>query len=77
MLIEMFKYQQWADRRTLDAVVGMDGGGHPSSIAFARQQLNHMIRFEELFRARLLGEPAPTLPPIPHCFRTSMSSTAR
>jgi uncharacterized damage-inducible protein DinB len=59
MLIEMFQYKQWADRRTLDAVVGIDGSGHSSSVAFARQQLNHMIRVEELFRARLLGEPAP------------------
>lgn len=48
MLIEMFKYKQWADRRTLDAVVGIDGSEHPS----------------------------PTLPPTPHCFRTSKSSTA-
>lgn len=59
MFIEAFKYKQWADRRTLDAVVEIDGSAHPSSVAFARQQLNHMIRVEELFRARLLGECEP------------------
>ncbi|KQV97205.1 DinB family protein [Rhizobacter sp. Root1221] len=59
MLIETFKYKQWADRRTLDAVGTMDENEHPSSTAFARQQLNHMVRVEELFKARLLGELAP------------------
>lgn len=32
---------------------------HPSSLAFACQQLNHMVIVEELFKARLLGEPTP------------------
>jgi len=59
LLIETFKYKQWADRRTLDAVGEIDGSRYPSSAAFARQQLNHMVRVEELFKARLLGEPAP------------------
>ncbi|WP_231570211.1 MULTISPECIES: DinB family protein [Pseudomonas] len=31
----------------------------PEALAFARQQLNHKVRVEELLRARLLGEPAP------------------
>jgi len=56
MLVEMFKYKQWADRRTLDAVGKMDLGSVSFSTAFARQQLNHMVRVEELFKARLLGE---------------------
>lgn len=59
MLIETFQYKQWADQRTLDAVRAIKGSVHPSSAAFARQQLNHMVRVEELFKARLLGEPAP------------------
>lgn len=59
MLIETFKYKQWADRRTLDAVAAIDASRNSSSLAFARQQLNHMVRVEELFRARLLGESAP------------------
>lgn len=59
MLIQTFQYKQWADRRTLDAVATIDADKHPSSLAFARQQLNHMVRVEELFKARLLGETEP------------------
>jgi len=59
MLIEAFKYKQWADRRTLDAVARIDPGVFPSAAAFTLQQLNHIIRVEELFRARLLGATAP------------------
>ena len=59
MLIDMLKYKAWADRRTLDAITGIDGHEHPASVAFARQQLNHMILVEELFAARWLGDVAP------------------
>ena len=59
MLVEAFKYKQWADRRTLDAVEQIDSVASPTSLAFARQQLNHMVRVEALFKARLLGMPAP------------------
>ena len=59
MLIDMFRYKQWADRRTLDAVRAIDVTLHSVAMAFACQQLNHMVRVEELFRARLLEEPAP------------------
>jgi len=53
------RYKSWADRRTLDAVARIDVHRFPASMAFARQQLNHMVRVEELFRARLLGEDDP------------------
>ncbi|HVN35986.1 MAG TPA: DinB family protein, partial [Casimicrobiaceae bacterium] len=56
MLAEAFDYKQWADRRALDAIRRV---GPPPSAAFMRQQLNHMVIVEELFRARLLGVPAP------------------
>jgi len=59
MLIDALRYKQWADRRTLDAVAGIDAGEFPAALAFARQQLNHLVRVEELFKSRLLGEPAP------------------
>jgi uncharacterized damage-inducible protein DinB len=59
MLIEAFKYKQWADRRTLYAVRCLNGNNSPAAVAFALQQLNHMVRVEELFRARLLGAVAP------------------
>jgi uncharacterized damage-inducible protein DinB len=59
MLHQMLKYKAWADRRTLDAVAFLNTGDTAPSLAFARQQLNHMVRVEELFRARLLGETVP------------------
>ncbi|WP_447590632.1 DinB family protein [Aquipseudomonas campi] len=59
MIIEAFRYKQWADTRTLEAVNRIDGEHFPSAVAFARQQLNHMIRVEEMFKARLLGSPVP------------------
>lgn len=55
----LLKYKAWADRRTLDAVAQIDHAKHPAALAFARQQLNHMVRVEELFRARLLAAPDP------------------
>ncbi len=61
MFIQAFKYKQWADQRTIDAVRSINGIEFPSAVAFAQQQLNHMIRVEELFRARLLGASAPHL----------------
>ncbi|HVP08423.1 MAG TPA: DinB family protein [Burkholderiales bacterium] len=59
LLRNQLRYKAWADRRTLDAVAKIDAHRFPSALAFARQQLNHMVRVEELFRARLLGEPDP------------------
>ena len=59
LLLTPLKYKAWADRRTLDAVAQIDGTNHSEALAFARQQLNHMIRVEELFRARLVGASDP------------------
>ena len=59
LLDDALRYKHWADRRTLDAVARIDVRHFPSAMAFARQQLNHMVRVEELFRARLLGEKEP------------------
>jgi uncharacterized damage-inducible protein DinB len=59
MLQDALRYKLWADRRTLDAVAEIDERRFPSAIAFALQQLNHMVRVEELFRARLLGHREP------------------
>ena len=59
LLADALRYKAWADRRTLDAVAAIDGRQFPSAMAFARQQLNHMVLVEELFRARLLAAPEP------------------
>ncbi|MEO5795429.1 MAG: DinB family protein [Rhodoferax sp.] len=61
MLAEAFQYKQWADRRALDAVSRIDAQQFPAGYAFALQQFNHMVRVEELFKARLLGAPVPHL----------------
>ena len=59
LLLDALRYKAWADRRTLDAVAGIDTARFPDAMAFALQQLNHMVRVEEIFRARLLGEREP------------------
>ncbi len=59
MFDEAFAYKRWAMERTLDAVRAVDAQAFPASIAFARQQLNHIVIVEELFRARLLDEAPP------------------
>jgi len=53
------KYKAWADRRTLDAVAQIEDPNPQETLAFVCQQLNHMVRVEELFRARLIGTSDP------------------
>ena len=59
MLTQAFGFKRWADERTLDAVARIDTTNHSDSYAFMRQQLNHIVIVEELFRSRLLAEAAP------------------
>lgn len=59
LLPDALLYKAWADRRTLDAVALIDVHAFPAAMAFARQQLNHMVRVEELFKARLLATQDP------------------
>jgi len=59
MLIDGFKYKQWADRRTLDAAKALEVQKGLAAVSFIRQQLNHMVIVEELFRARLIGNELP------------------
>ena len=59
LLADALRYKAWADRRTLDAVAAIDRQQFPSATAFARQQLNHVVLVEELFRARLQAAPEP------------------
>lgn len=58
-ILNQLRYKAWADCRTLDAVALIDPERFPSEMAFAWQQLNHMVRVEEVFRARLLGNAEP------------------
>ena len=59
LLPDALRYKAWADRRTLDAVAAIDAQRFPAAAAFARQQLNHMVRVEELFGARLSASDEP------------------
>ena len=59
MHIQAFQYKRWADERTLDSVACIDNSLFPDSLAFALQQLNHMVIVEELFKSRLTGAPTP------------------
>lgn len=60
MLEDAYRYKVWADDRTLAALADFEHKNPASpGLAFMRQQLNHMVIVEELFKARLLGERAP------------------
>lgn len=59
LLRHALRYKHWADLRTVDAIKGIDQVLHVACAAFARQQLNHMVIVEELFKARLLGQAEP------------------
>ncbi|RMC99613.1 damage-inducible protein DinB [Aquitalea palustris] len=58
-ILNQLRYKQWADQRTLAAIALIDAQAFPVERAFALQQLNHMVRVEEVFRARLAGTPEP------------------
>lgn len=58
-LNKLLRYKAWADGRTLSAVGEIDRQACATHFDFARQQLNHMVRVEELFRARLCARAEP------------------
>lgn len=59
MLQELLQYKQWAEQRTLQAIRQLNTATYPQAADFTRQQLNHIVIVEELFRARLEDQPAP------------------
>lgn len=59
MLVDGYKYKHWADRRTVDAAKALEDEQGSAAVSFIRQQLNHMVIVEELFRARLSGNEVP------------------
>lgn len=58
-ILNQLHYKHWADQRTLAAIAQIDAQAFPAELAFARQQLNHLVRVEEVFRARLMEMPEP------------------
>lgn len=59
MFKDSFNYKAWADERTITAIGKVDRDAKSQAFAFMRQQLNHMVIVEELFRARLSGNIEP------------------
>lgn len=59
MYIQALNYKKWADERTLRAIESLDKHAFPDSYRFVLQQLNHMVIVEELFKSRLINQPAP------------------
>jgi len=54
MFKQAYKYKEWADKRTMQAIRQVDVNRHAKALGFLTQQVNHMTIVEELFRARLL-----------------------
>lgn len=71
LLTNALRYKAWADGRSLAAAARLETHRFAQQDAFIRQQFNHMVRVEEVFRARLLAQPEPhtstnseTVPPL-------------
>lgn len=50
---KLFLYKQWSDQRLFKAIDQIDQVQYLKDYNFAKQQFNHMIIVEELFRSRL------------------------
>lgn len=50
---KLFLYKQWSDQRLFKAIDQIDQVQYLEDYNFAKQQFNHMIIVEELFRSRL------------------------
>lgn len=67
LLHQLYLYNQWANRRTLDACAALTGEQFArdlgSSFKSVRDTLAHIYGAEWIWRERLLGRPASGLPP--------------
>ncbi len=59
MFDQLFAFKHWADERTLNSILEIDGRKYAQEAAFARQQLNHIVIVQELFRARFENQSLP------------------
>ncbi|OTG85877.1 damage-inducible protein DinB [Acinetobacter sp. ANC 4558] len=50
---KLFLYKQWSDQRLFKAIAQIDQVQYLDDYNFAKQQFNHMVIVEELFRSRL------------------------
>ncbi len=55
---KLFLYKQWSDQRLFKAIDQIDQVQYLEDYNFAKQQFNHMIIVEELFRSRLENKKA-------------------
>ncbi len=55
---KLFLYKQWSDQRLFKAVDQINQVQYLEDYNFAKQQFNHMIIVEELFRSRLENKKA-------------------
>ena len=58
LLEQAFAYKRWSEGRLFTAIEAVDPGAS-SSLAFICQQLNHLTIVQDLFQARLEGDPVP------------------
>jgi uncharacterized damage-inducible protein DinB len=59
MLVSLFEYKAWANRGLLAALVAVPEGEHALPMMQIRILVDHMSVVDQLFRARLIGEPVP------------------
>lgn len=59
MLVSLFEYKAWANRGLLAALAAVPEGEHALPMMQIRILVDHMSVVDQLFRARLIGEPEP------------------
>jgi uncharacterized damage-inducible protein DinB len=59
LLISLFEYKAWANRGLFDALLAAPAGEHQMDMMIIRGTLDHVSVVDQLFRARLIGEPEP------------------
>lgn len=71
LLTALFEYKAWANRGLYDALLAVPAGEYPMEIATITITLDHVSVVDQLFKARILGEPepfpgiiSPQLPPL-------------
>lgn len=56
--VKLFLYKQWSDQRLFKAIAQINQEKYLDDYNFAKQQFNHMLIVEELFRSRLENKKA-------------------
>jgi len=59
LLTSLFAYKAWANRALYDALLAATPGEHPMEMATITITLDHVSVVDQLFQARIAGEPEP------------------